>query len=107
MGVVIRTLRVVFYISAPLFAVVVALSWFSYDALVGFLGPAYFVRLAGALIGAVLVSSGLLMWNEWRKNPVEETDRGEWTGNQLLYSIAFAIAVIISVYYLPALIFSF
>jgi hypothetical protein len=47
------------------------------------------------------------MLNEWRKNPVDKTERGEWTGSQLLYSIVFAITLLTSAYYLPALYFSF
>ena len=103
----VRILRVVLLVSAPLFALLVTLSWVGYDALADLLGPAYFVRLAGALIGAVLLSSGILLWNELRNNPLEETERGEWTGNQLLYSIVFAITLLVSAYYLPALFFSF
>lgn len=103
---VIHVLRAVFLVSSPLFALLIVVSWIGYDSLVDLLGPAYFIRLSGALIGTVLLSSGLLMLNEWRKNPIDETDRGEWTGNQLLYSIVFAITLFISAFYLPTLFFS-
>jgi hypothetical protein len=40
----------------------VVLSWIDYDLMVKALGPAYFIRLASALIAAVLLSSrGLLL----------------------------------------------
>ncbi|CAN5893659.1 hypothetical protein BH23ACT11_BH23ACT11_25800 [soil metagenome] len=107
MGMTIRILRAVFTVSAPLFALFVALSWIAYDSLVQLLGPEYFIRIASLLIGAEFISSGLLMWNEWRQNPIDETERGEWTGSQLLYSLVFAITLFVSAYYLPALVFSF
>ncbi|CAN5549476.1 hypothetical protein BH24ACT22_BH24ACT22_13810 [soil metagenome] len=102
-----RILRVVFLISAPLFGLLIVLSWIGYDALIEFLGPEYFVRFAGTLILTVLLSSGILLWNEWRNNPVEETEHGEWSGNQFLYATVFAVTFFISAFYLPALYFSF
>lgn len=107
MGTILRILRVVLMVTAPLFALLVTLSWISYDSMVNLLGPAYFIRLSGILIVSVLLSSGILMWSEWRENPAEETERGEWTGSQLIYSIVFAITLFVSAYFLPALFFSF
>jgi hypothetical protein len=63
LGLAIRVLKAVFLVSAPLFALLIALSWVGYDSLVGLLGPSYFIRFASVLIGAVLLSSGLLMLN--------------------------------------------
>lgn len=106
MNMVVRILRFVLMVAGPSFVLLIAFSWLSYDYLVSLFGPEYFIRVASALIGALLISSGLLMLNEWRNNPLEETEQGEWSGDQLLYSIVFAITLIFSVYYLPALFFS-
>ena len=106
MGMLVRILRIVFLVSAPLFALLVILSWIGYDSLVNLMGTEYFVRFAGALIGATMLSSGVLLWNEWRNNPLEDTERGEWTGIQLLYAIVFAITFFVAAFYLPALFFS-
>lgn len=107
MGTIVRILRVVLMITVPLFALLVALSWINYDFMVDTLGPAYFIRVADVLIATVLLSSGVLLLREWRNNPVEETERGEWTSSQLIYSIVFAIILFVSAYFLPALFFSF
>jgi hypothetical protein len=55
----------------------------------------------------VTATSGLLAWREFRANPVEESEYGEWTAKALLYATVFAITFIMSFQFLPALFFSF
>ncbi|AHY46714.1 Hypothetical Protein RradSPS_1431 [Rubrobacter radiotolerans] len=43
------------------------------------------------LLGVLVVLSGVLLLDEWRRNPLSETERGEWTGPMLAYSLVFAI----------------
>ncbi len=45
-----------------------------------------------ALIATIATSSGLILWREWRNDPAEESEYGEWTNKQLFYAIVFAIS---------------
>lgn len=79
-----RYLTAVFWLSAA-----ATLAWLalSTSGLVGE-SPTIFA----ALTMTVAACSGLLLWREWRDNPVEDSEYGEWTNMQLLYAIAFAIS---------------
>lgn len=39
------------------------------------------------LLGVMDACSGIIMWTEWRKNPIEESEYGEWTTRQLFHSL--------------------
>lgn len=95
------------WVSVSAFIALTALSAWSDPLVVGLLGEEGYIRLAGALVALALLCSGPLLWREWRRNPVEETERGEWTGKELLYAIVFCIALFISFWYLPAAYLSF
>lgn len=97
----------VFWASAALLVALLVLSWLGRDFLAGLLGESYFVRLGGVLVGLVMVSSACLTWYEFRANPVEESERGEWTAKALLYATVFAITFFLSFQFLPAMFFSF
>jgi hypothetical protein len=110
MGVV----TLVFWASAALWAVLVALSWFA-PAL---LEERFFLNLSGASLGLAMVSSAFLFWQELRAGrqesrairrqnraiPVEEGS--EWTPKAWLYATAFGLSFFVSWYLLPALFFS-
>ncbi len=51
-------------------------------------------------------SSADILGREWRSNPVEESEYGEWTNKQLFYAVAFALSFFVSVPALLSLYFS-
>ena len=54
----------------------------------------------------VAVSSGVITWMESRDNPLDETERGEWTNKMLFYGLACVFSFIVACLYLPALYFA-
>jgi hypothetical protein len=61
--------------------------------------------LNAVLMVAVVVSSGALAWYEFRLNPMTDTERGEWTGRQLFYTLAFTITFFVAFLYVLTVIF--
>lgn len=59
-----------------------------------------------ALISTIAACSGLLLWREWRDDPAEHSEYGEWTNKQLLYAIVFAISFFVAFLALASLYFS-
>jgi hypothetical protein len=53
----------------------------------------------------VVVCSGLIALYEFRLNPLPETERGEWTGRQLLYALVFTISFFVAFIYILTVIF--
>ena len=51
-------------------------------------------------------SSGVITWMELRNNPLDDTERGEWTNKMLFYGLACVFSVIVASLYLPALYFA-
>ena len=62
--------------------------------------------VAGISLSLVAVSSGAITWIELRNNPLDETERGEWTNKMLFYGIACVFSFIVACLYLPALYFA-
>lgn len=89
---VVRVLSVVFWVDAAL-----AVLWVGFDVWSGVdlaraFGGAGASFVYTLLLGVMALCSGLIMLHEWRNNPMEESEYGEWTGRQLFHSIVFAIA---------------
>ena len=61
---------------------------------------------AGISLSLIAVSSGAITWIELRNNPLDDTERGEWTNKMLFYGLACVFSVIIAGLYLPALYFA-
>ena len=61
---------------------------------------------AGISLSLVAVSSGAITWIELRNNPLDDTERGEWTNKMLFYGIACVFSFIVACLYLPALYFA-
>lgn len=40
----------------------------------------------------IATCSGLILWCEWRNDPADQSEYGEWTNKQLFYAIVFAIS---------------
>jgi hypothetical protein len=61
---------------------------------------------AGISLSLIAVSSGAITWIELRNNPLDDTERGEWTNKMLFYGLACVFSVIVAGLYLPALYFA-
>jgi hypothetical protein len=61
---------------------------------------------AGISLSLVAVSSGVITWIELRNNPLDDTERGEWTNKMLFYGIVCVFSFIVACLYLPALYFA-
>ena len=57
------------------------------------------------LMAVLVVCSGLIALYEFRLNPLPETERGEWTGRQLLYALVFTISFFVAFIYILTVIF--
>ena len=86
-----RVLDVVFWITAALLV----------GALVFLEAP----EVIAVLMVVLVVCSGVLTLFEFRDNPLSETERGEWTGRQLLYSLAFTITFFVAFLYVLTVVF--
>jgi hypothetical protein len=57
------------------------------------------------LLVAVVVCSGALALYEFRLNPLDDTERGEWTGRQLFYALVFTISFFVTFLYVLTVVF--
>jgi hypothetical protein len=87
-------LTVVFWVAAATFAVLLVVFGVSLPLLSG---VSYLI---------VVLSSGAIVWIEFRSNPTEDAERGEWTSKMLFYGGVFALTLFVGFYYLPALYFA-
>jgi len=62
--------------------------------------------VTGISLSAITVSSGAITWIELRNNPLDDTERGEWTNKMLFYGLACVFSFIVACLYLPALYFA-
>ena len=108
---VVGVITVLFWASAALWAVLVALSW----AAPSLLEERFFLNLSGASLGLAMVSSGFLFWQELRAGrqelrasrrhyrAIRVEEDSEWTPRAWLYATAFGLSFFVSWYLLPAL----
>jgi hypothetical protein len=61
---------------------------------------------AGICLSLVALSSGVITLIELRNNPLDETERGEWTNKLLFYGLLCVFSFIVVCLYLPALYFA-
>jgi hypothetical protein len=57
------------------------------------------------LMAAAVLCSGAIAWCEVRLNPMADTERGEWTGRQLFYALAFTITFFVAFLYILTVVF--
>ncbi len=62
--------------------------------------------VTGISLLLVTVSSGAIAGSEFGNNPLNDTERGEWTNKMLFYGLAFVFGFIVMCLYLPALYFA-
>lgn len=94
-----RVLTVAFYIAAPICVLAIA----AYT-LAGIDGRLLTWVIGGSLL-AVMLCSGGIAWIEFNKNPLGDTERGEWTNAMLFYALVFTITLFVAFLYLPTLFF--
>jgi ABC-type nickel/cobalt efflux system permease component RcnA len=91
---------VMFWVGASI--CVAAIAMFSFTESIG----AWLFWIIGVSLLIVVVSSGAIAWAEFRSNPEEDAERGEWTNKMLFYGLVFAITFFVTLLYLPALYFA-
>ena len=79
--------------------------WITAALLVGALVYLEEPALNAVLMVVLVVCSGLNALIEFRLNPLPETERGEWTGRQLFYSVVFTISFFVAFLYILTVIF--
>jgi hypothetical protein len=87
----VRVLNIVFWVAAVLLVASLVL----FDAQV----------VNAVLMVVVVVCSGSIAWYEFRLNPMEDAERGEWTGRQLFYALVFTITFFVAFLYILTVIF--
>lgn len=100
MNTLLRVLTLVFWVSAPICAVVLAVSTFG-----GGIGT-WLLWMIGLSLFLVMLCSGGISWIEFNKNPLGDTERGEWTNKMLFYAVVFTITFFVAFLYLPTLYFA-
>ena len=78
-----------FRVSGVLFAALVALSGFAGGLVDAALGRGALLLLSTLLLALATASSGLLLWDEWRRHRVEDSEYGEWTNKPRRESLPF------------------
>jgi fatty acid desaturase len=90
----------VFWVAAAILVVLFAVTSF-----IGSIGP--WLRWMSAItLLVVTLSSGAIAWVEFKSNPSEEAERGEWTNKMLFYGLVFAVAFFVAFLYWVSLYFS-
>ena len=97
----VRVVNVVFWVAAALLVVALALA----DFMTGLFGDGGAQVLTAVLMVVVVICSGALALYEFRLNPLEDTERGEWTGRQLFYALVFTITFFVAFLYILTVIF--
>ena len=91
MGSLVRVLNMVFWVAAVLLVVSLVL----FDAQV----------VNAVLMVVVVASSGAIAAYEFGRNPIADTERGEWTSRQLFYALVFTITFFVAFLYILTVIF--
>jgi FtsH-binding integral membrane protein len=97
---VLPMLTVVFWVAAAICVVMIAVyastqsmgTWLSW--------------MTGISLLVVTVSSGVIAWIEFRSNPKEDAERGEWTNRMLFYGLVFAGTFFVAYLYWASLYFA-
>ena len=98
--VLLNVLTVVFWVAAPIFVALIAVSAFTER--IGALQS----LITGTSLLVVVLSSGAIAWVEFKSNPMDEAERGEWTNKMLFYGLVFGFTACVAALYLPALYFA-
>ena len=72
---------------------------------IGSIGP-WLHWITGITLLVVTLSSGAIAWVEFKSNPPEDAERGEWTNKMLFYGLVFAVTFFVAFLYWVSLYFS-
>ena len=86
-------LTTVFWVAAAILVLLMALPSF-----IGGAG-AWLHWMTGMTLLVVVACSGAIAWSEFKDNPSEEAERGEWTNKMLFYGLVFAISFFVAFLY--------
>ena len=90
---------VVFWVAAAILVVL-----FAVPSFMGSIG--LWLRWITAItLLVVTLSSGAIAWVEFKSNPSEDAERGEWTNKMLFYGLVFAVAFFVGFLYWMTIIF--
>jgi hypothetical protein len=101
LGSLLRVLTVVFWVAFPLFVA----SLFLPDLAAGLFGARGSRVVNAALLVAIVACSGAIASDEFGRNPVDDTERGEWTNRQLFYTLVFTIGFFLGSYFIAVAVF--
>jgi hypothetical protein len=93
-------LTVVFWASALIFVALMAL--YAWTKSVGMASS----WAAGISLALMTLSSGAITWIELGNNPLDDTERGEWSNQMLFYGLMCVFSFLVACLYLPALYFA-
>ena len=93
-------LTVVFWVAA-----LISVAQMALYSITGAVGTASSLA-TGISLSLVAVSSGAITRAEFRKNPADDAERGEWTNKALFYGLVCVISFFVAFLYLPALYFA-
>jgi hypothetical protein len=96
-----RVLNIVFWVAAPLFVASLFLS----DITTGLIGDKGLRVVNAVLVVVVVVCSGAITSYEFGRNPLADTERGEWTNRQLFYAVVFTISFFMAVFFVGVALF--
>jgi hypothetical protein len=57
------------------------------------------------LLIVTVISSGAIASYEFGRNPIAETERGEWTNRQLFYALVFTISFFLACFFTAVAVF--
>lgn len=83
-----RVLNVIFWVAAPLFVTSLFFSGFAAELF----GDRAYRVVNALLVGMIVICSGAIASYEFGRNPIADTERGEWTNRQLFLAIVFTIS---------------
>jgi hypothetical protein len=102
---VVRVSQAVFLVAAALFLATLVLSGLNYDFIGGMFGEKGFRVVNAVVVGVLAICSGVIASYEFWLNPMEDTERGEWTTRQLFYAIVFTLTFFMAVWFIPSALF--
>jgi hypothetical protein len=102
---VVRIMTNIFWVAAALLVASLVVAFLSYDFVVGLLSEEGLEVVNALLMGTVVVSSGLIAWQEFRANPAEDAEYGEWTGRMAFYATVFGLTLFMAFFFVPMVFF--
>jgi hypothetical protein len=93
-------LTVVFWVAAAICVMTIAVYAFTQSM------GAWLSWMIGISLLVVVMSSGAIAWVEFRSNPTEDAERGEWTNKMLFFALVFAGTFFVAFLYWASLFFA-